>query len=372
MAIPLREEESGAVVYQVTEDELDKSNIYCERCYCSEDSRFFLFTQRSPSQSTETWDYVLCEFGSWQTRVAAQGLSGPAMNHDGRAYYLRRAEKDTLELVRLDLATGETEVMFVLTEEDVRGRRGHGAMSAHERYYAYGVALGYEPQLFGIRLLDLRTGTRAIVNTDPYICNPHTQFEPSEGRQIAVQHNRGCRFAADGTRLSLYGEEGVTLYLVDVPGGEVTPLQVGPPYTNSTTGHEAWIGASKEILVSTRIGQSGNTDRGNLFAVGAGGPPRPVSGGYEFLHVNTSVCGRFFACDERGKKQIVIGSIRTGKNAVLCDSEASYQHGQPSHAHPYLSRDLKWVVFNSDRTGRTQIHVASVPEGLLESLERDA
>lgn len=38
----------------------------------------------------------------------------------------------------------------------------------------------------------------------------------------------------------------------------------------------------------------------------------------------------------------------------------------------YLTPDLKWVVFNSDRSGFPHIHAASVPPGLIESLSQAA
>jgi hypothetical protein len=41
---------------------------------------------------------------------------------------------------------------------------------------------------------------------------------------------------------------------------------------------------------------------------------------------------------------------------------------QNTHPHAYLTPDLKWVVFNSDRRGFPHIHVASVPEGMIETL----
>jgi Tol biopolymer transport system component len=38
---------------------------------------------------------------------------------------------------------------------------------------------------------------------------------------------------------------------------------------------------------------------------------------------------------------------------------------QDTHGHSYLSPDAKWMVFNSDRTGQPQIHVASIPDAIV-------
>ena len=161
-----------------------------------------------------------------------------------------------------------------------------------------------------------------------------------------------------------------TEYLVGVPDGKGTRLQVGPPYTPAITGHESWIGDTKEILLSVRAEGAYTPEKGNLLGVRAGAPPRVVSKGYRFSHVGTSVCGRFFSCDDGPTADVVIGSIRTGKNAVVCRSKSSFGREQNTHPHPYLSPDLKWVVFNSDRSGEPQVHVGTVPPGMIEDLEK--
>jgi hypothetical protein len=209
------------------------------------------------------------------------------------------------ELVRLDLSTGRSEVIYAWPEG--LKPRGLGTMSPGERYYAYGVTISYAPQMFGTEVVDLKAGTRAIIHTDPYTCNPHTQFEPSDGKQVMVQHNRGCEFLPDGTRVKLVGEEGATEFLLDVPSGEVTRLQVGEPYTTPITGHEAWIGDTKEILLSVRAEGDYAPEKGNLVAVKAGAPARTVSSGYRVNHVGTSPCGR----TRRGGRSRTRTGIRT-------------------------------------------------------------
>ena len=360
-------ESGGAEVFQITDDPYPKSNIYCEECYCSADSRSFVFT-RSVDDPRNPIEIVQCEFGSWDMRPIGRCLSRPTMTHRGLLYCVRRQPDGAQQIVRHDLDRGTEAPLFEFDRD--HPANGRGSMSIDERYYACGVVLGYAPQLFGVEAADLASGEIRMVATDPEIWNPHTHFEPSEGRLIAVQHNRGCRFAPDGTRLARSDQRGVTLFTVDVTDGRRTPLWIGPPYTASTTGHEAWIGATKSLLVSTHYRPERGGQCDNLFIVAAGALPRHVPTGLHATHVHVTPCGRYFAIDETPEKRIVVGSLQTGRNAVLCRSDASYGAGQPSHAHPWLSRDLKWVVFNSDRTGRTEIHVASVPEGLLKRLDR--
>ena len=167
-----------------------------------------------------------------------------------------------------------------------------------------------------------------------------------------------------GTRL--VGELGATEYLVSVPGGEVTRLPVGKPETTPITGHEAWISGRDEILMSVRASDDYTPDKGNLIAVTASGEVRRVGvPGAQINHVGTTPDGRFFTVDDwRDASELIIGSTKSGKSVVVCEARTSMGRSQDTHGHPYLSPDAKWLVFNSDRSGQPQIHVASVPDAI--------
>ena len=380
MAVKLREQDNGVVVYQVTEDAFRKSNIYCELPYCSADSRVFVFARKNPACAPNDTEYIACEFGAWETEIIGRGLGdwevnipgqwlgGPAMTHTGIFCY-RRAVKGAQEVVRLNLATGDSDVVFHLPEGF--HPRGCATMSPDGRYYAHGVTLGFNPQMFGIELIDLASGSREIIFTDPFICNPHTQFEPTDGKQLMVQHNRGCQFRPDGARVKLVGEEGATELVVDIPDGKVTRLEVGLPYTTPITGHEAWVPGTGEILLTVSPKEDYTPEKGNLLGVRAGEHPRVVATGYRFNHLGASPCGRFFFCDDwQAESKLLAGSVKTGKVTVICEAHTSMGTLQNTHAHSYLSPDLKWLVFNSDQSGRSQIHVAAAPKEIIENLER--
>ena len=368
MAIKLAQQDTGSTVYQVTEDSLSKSNIYCEIPYCSVDSRYFVFSRSNPEHGSNRSEYVVCELGTWEMNVGGRGRGGLAITHSGMFYFLRSADKVAMELVKLNLATGDSQVVCEFAEP-IRAR-SLGTISPDGSLYAYGVVTDDKYREFGIEMVDLKTGTRQIIDRDPYILNPHPQFETSEGKQIMVQHNRGGKIDENGKRIRLVGEEGATLYLLDIADGKRTTLQVGTPYTTRVTGHESWIGNTKEILLTVSASDDYAAEKGNLLGVRAGGAARVVSSGYRYSHVGTSVCGKFFSCDDGATGDVIIGSIRTGKNAVVCHSESSFGRAQNTHPHPYLTPDLKWVIFNSDRSGEPQIHAATVPDGMIEELEK--
>lgn len=360
MAKVVEELETGVVVTQVTDDAGARDNIYCELPWCDKDSHGFVYRQTTAAGGPNGSDYIYCTFGTWETEVIGTGLGSCGITFEGIFFYRRIADSKQ-EFVRVDLTSGESRVIYEFPENFAP--KGNITISPDERYYAYGVAISFDPVLFGIELVDLKSGAREFIHTDPEICNPHTQFEPTHGKWVMVQHNRGCEHLADGTRTRLVGDQGATEYLVSIPDGEVTRLPVGPPHTTGITGHEAWISGRDEILMSVRAQQDYTPDKGNLIAVTAAGDVRRVGvPGIQVNHVGTTPDGRFFTVDDwRGASKLLIGSNVSGKSVVVCESRTSMGRSQDTHAHPYLSPDAKWLVYNSDSPGRPQIHVASIP-----------
>ena len=62
------------------------------------------------------------------------------------------------------------------------------------------------------------------------------------------------------------------------------------------------------------------------------------------------------------------GSTKTGRSVVVCDSKTKPTRSQNTHPHAYLTPDLKWVIFNSNRSGFPHIHAARVPDGMIKGL----
>ncbi len=364
----IEKQETGSEIWQVTTEEVQQSNIYCEVPYCSADSRFFVY-HRSSRDRQNPEEFVIVELGTWQRRVldTAAMVSGCAVTPDGTFYYVKRAGDGALDLMRAGLSSGEPEVVHRFGGGPWTWDRG--TVSADHRYYVRGKRLDDEWKLFGVFLLDLETDEETIIDKDPYLLNIHPQFDPATGRQVMIQHNRGGAFNADGTLQRLVGPEGATLFLLSVPEGQRTELQVGKPYTTPCTGHEAWAGETGEMVLTVSPSGDYTPDKGNLLGVRAGSPARTVARGYQFNHVGVSRCGRLFICDDwRDDYKIVIGSVKSGKTAVVCASKTQPGRSQNTHPHAYLTPDLKWVIFNSNRTGFPHVYAASVPEGIVAEL----
>jgi hypothetical protein len=364
----LGREANGSEIWQVTTEAYAQSNIYCETPYCDAASRYFVYQRRNPQLTKNSTELMVVELGSWkQHRLdTASGLTGLGITPGGVLYYLKRAAGNCCDLMRASLAEGRPERVY--QQADGSRNRSLGTVTADERYYATGTRPGQGWDRFGIVLVDLQSGTESLLDEDPYILNAHPQFDPAS-HQLMIQHNRGGKYSPDGKRLRLVGPEGATLYLLSVPDGRRTTLSVGKPFTTPCTGHEAWIGKTQEMLLSVSARDDFAPEKGNLLGVRAGEPARVVAKGYRFNHVGVSRCGRLFSCDDwQGSYKIVVGSTRTGRTAVVCESKTSPDGSQNTHPHAYLTPDLKWVIFNSNRSGFPHIHAASVPEDMVRQI----
>jgi hypothetical protein len=352
---------SGSRVVQLTSAPVISNNIYCEQPYCTRESGRFAFIRMLYSPLEFSVSLYLCDL---ETRRLAliepevhQGIA--CCKYSGVIYYvtLRRGSR---ELVRVNLEDLQKETVFDL--EGVPPFRTIGSVSPDHRYY---INLHIpKPNRCQIIRLDLEKGEWQVIHENTDIINPHPQYEPSNGRDILIQHNRGGLVDKDGNIVRLVGEEGATLYLIDSGGGNYRPLPVGKPYTNAITGHECWIGNTGRVLLTVSASPEEAVRSGNLLAVKPGDErPRTVSKGYMLNHISVSRDGSFFVGDAWNipGKPIVVGSIETGRRRVLCLSGASGGRPQYTHPHPYFTGDNRWVIFNSD--------AASVSEDLLSSLE---
>ena len=371
-AIRLEQQPTGSEIWQITTEQFVQSNIYCEISYCSRDSKYFVYERENPHLSGRNkTELMAVEIGSWKQYQldVSIGISGSAISHDGVFYYLKHTTDRSLNLMQIDLSEGKPRRVFQM-EEDQR-IVSMGAISPNGRYYAWGKRIDNEYKKFGILLIDIEKQTRTVIDEDPYIFNPHPQFEPADGKQLLIQHNRGGSYSPDGKLQQLVGPEGAALYLFFLPNRQRKILQVGTPYTTGVTGHQVWIGDTKDILLTVMANDDYAPEKGNLLAVKEDEPARVIARGYKFNHVNVSRCGRFFCCDDWQEDcKIVIGSVRTGKTAVVCESKTSRSRPQNTHAHAYLTPDLKWIIFNSDRNGFPHVYAASIIDDMIQDISR--
>ncbi|MCF7855191.1 MAG: hypothetical protein K9N51_10370 [Candidatus Pacebacteria bacterium] len=371
----LRELKNGVRIHQITNEPLRASNLYCERNFCSNDSKRFLYARCLDEQSTPMrWEFVLCEFGTWEKQPIAKGVLAVCVSY-GNDYYLQRIRPNGhAEFARLALDTGELQIVWTMAEKERVAL--HPSVSPDGKLLAYHAPISFDPQRFGVFVVDLESGNEETVFEHRHVCNAHLQFHPTDNRLLMVQFNRGCEFRPDGTRSRLVGDEGATLFLLDAVSGETEPLQIGKPYTPPITGHQAWLGTSHDIIATVAAGDeyAAKPGKGSVVTVARGKPCRQLGTGVRLVHIGSSPLGRYFHADAVDNDYVVIGSPTTGRTIVVHDAPdepgpGDKNFGQQGHPHAYMSPDCRWVVFNSDRTGRPQTYVAELPNGFLDPLD---
>ena len=368
--------ESGAQVYQMTSAPVIHSNIYCEVAYVDPSSRWVIYlvlNQSCRGVTAEVWRGDLAHPRHWLTNVAEGVVNrGIAVSPDQRYFYcVRPLGDEAFEILRTDIATLEQRA----TRFDGLGGgpRTLGSVSTDNRTYVYSTYLG--GKRFGIMRLDLETGEHGIVyERGADMCNAHPQIDPAGGRDLMIQHNRGAEIDDRGQMLVPFGAIGKSIFLVDLDGRNFRALPIGEPYTRPTQGHQCWCGTSGQLLFTTHAGPTGITReeliaQGNIMTYRPGDEAARVVGrGRYHDHPNVSKDGRFWVADCPESSLIIVGSIETGRSAVLCEAGTSFGSAQFTHAHPYFTPDKEWVIFNSDRTGIPHIFAARLPEGLLDGL----
>ena len=94
-----------------------------------------------------------------------------------------------------------------------------------------------------------------------------------------------------------------------------------------------------------------------------------VAEGLHFMHISASPDGRFFVVDDNRTGRLYLGCLATRRVLPFCDTNASCGSPQYTHTHPYITPGNRHVIFNSDRTGITQVYAAVVPQDFLAKLE---
>lgn len=235
-----------------------------------------------------------------------------------------------------------------------------GSISRDERWYIR--KFRASKQVWGLFRIDLQRGTWEVFHEHEDICNPHPQFEPGRSEDILVQLNCGCNLDEEENIISLIGDEGAKLYVIDKDGGNLRMLPVGKPHTPGVTGHECWVGDTGKVLLTTGEGEIHLATPGEAQSKLLWKSPG-------FMHISASVDGKYYVVDDVTNGRLYIGSIATGRLFPIVDTGATCAAPQHSHAHAYLTPDNRFVIYNSDRTGLCQVWGAEIPAGFLERLD---
>jgi hypothetical protein len=240
-------------------------------------------------------------------------------------------------------------------------------VSPDERWFVSG-PFHVRDNVYSLRVTEIATGGERTLCEVEDMFNPHAQFDPSGSGRVLVQVNRGGTPPwADGAR-RLAGPDGSTLVVVDVPSGSVTPLPVGLPHTGRLSGHLCWLGETGRVIFTGAPGvhKSMAGGRGVYEVTPGGAKARHIVADEPFNHIAASDDARFFIVDNHKTLHVFVGSIESGRFLELCDSRTRQGKPQHTHAHPYMTPDSRYVIFNSVATGVAQVYAARVPDGFLE------
>jgi len=365
-----KDPETGAQIYQLTSFPAINDHVYCEVPYMDPTSRYVMFIRRHDSVGpVHLWRADLERNLVTKVAETEEGMRGFGVSPDQQDfYYINLMARGAYQIVRTNITTLE-EKRWTFDDGGPMPRT-MGSVTPDGKYFINSAYLG--DKRFGILRFNLETSEREVIwEQGEDMCNAHPQLDPGKGVDLLIQHNRGAIVDDTGRHLLLVGEIGATLYLIDINGGNHRTLPVGKPHTGRCQGHQCWIGKTGEILFTIGGERDAIVKNGNLMRIRPGDEAaRVVARGAYFDHPNASRDGRFFSVDTHPGADIVVGSIKTGKWRVLCNSKSTLSRPQYTHPHPYLSPDNKWVIYNSDRTGIPHVFAARIPDGFLEELEQ--
>ena len=364
MVLVETDSENGTLIYQLADDPRPADNIYGEQPYSSPDGNRVAIRHYADGDADGGLSILDIEDGALHP-VLTQAPRFPAFHAWGARLYYQEQVGDALVLKRCDYQSLRKEDVLALPEQDARF--SYGTVSPDERFYAVSVHPGDGSSR--LVLFDLADGSRRVLAESSSQNFKHEQFSSDGRNRILIQAN-----SAD---VSV-----VNLGIVSIDDGSIDWLPVDAPplipigrwpggqrHTPRCTGHEAWIGRTDRVFLSTAPDEE---RRANIWsAASTDSSPTPVyKGSHRFGHVSVSRCGSFWIADSPGAETVPIyaGSLTSGACRRLVHSRTSHDGKQWSHTHPYLTADSRWLIFTSNRSGRPQVYGARVPEGFLSGL----
>lgn len=354
--------ETQAEIYQLTDDPRPTDNIYGEQPYSSPDGRWISVRHYREGDAEGGLSVLDLEDGSLRPVLMAMPRF-PAFHAWGEYLYYQEEAEDQLLLKRCHYGTLEKEEVAGLPAEV--GQFSYGTVSPDHRFYA--ASVHREDYGSQVLVMDLTSGDRRVLARNSEQHFKHEQFSRDGRNRVLIQAN-GAETKVVNLGVMEVDGEGVDWLPVDAP--PLTPYgnwPGGERHTPRCTGHEAWIGQTDRVFLSTGNDEARGT---NIWTAAAGdSAPTPVSSaGRRFGHVSVSRCGRYWIADAPSEDGVPIyaGAFVSEGARRLVYSRTAHDGQQWSHTHPYLTADNRWLIFTSTRSGRPQVFGARVPEEFWE------
>ena len=243
----------------------------------------------------------------------------------------------------------------------------HGTVSCDGRFYAVAENVKSKRKA-RVHLFDLETGQYSLLLEKENCTFTHEQF-------CLENTHIGDHYLMLQVNYHYDDPRDIKLGLIDVSGysTDMQWLPVSYPNTLRCSGHQCWVSNSNKVILTVMMDES---TWGNVWiAEPDKAKPHQVCRNHTYFgHISASYCGNYWIADgyhEPGTP-VYIGTMSGQKYRRIFNSETIFRgEGQLGHTHLYLTADNKYVIFNSGRTGHSQVYAALIPEDIWKSLSTE-
>ena len=326
----LHDARSGLRIVRLTHYSTISMNLYFEMDSFTEDEQFVVFLSQRGAGRDAPWDLFRGRTDGLELVQMTQcdDLAGivvtPAAHSvlyqsDGALHSVDIASLE--ERIVTDLADVAPAAPFSLASADARGTV----------YFASGVKTPGTGILYKV---DVASGkTQVLFEGAP---PNHIHADPA-GKTVYFNELR---------------EDGAISCLVDSAGQHVRP------YPFKQFAHTTWLGETGRM-------QGCLLPPGHAIVTYAEGDAHPavITEGRYYWHSSPSRDAQWIVADTNWPREgLYLVHLPTRTVTYVCDPQSSCSHPQWSHPHPSLSPGLRYVLFNSDRTGIGQVYVAELTD----------
>jgi hypothetical protein len=356
--------ETGVRPISLTHRPFDNTHIYPESPVSFPNGRRFIFARLHPPCGYRTFHIADLDTLRIRQITDEPDASFPMVTPDGSAMYYYAGGS----VWRMCPTTFKRKDVFRIPEHIGKLNRFSSISYCGTRL----LGMVQNGQSREIAVVNLKNQSAHIAFTHPDCCG-HEQYCRGESYRILIQVNDGIEYDHEGNLIRLIGENGASIHTCNDDGSDIHILPMGQSPVERVQGHECWLGQEERVISTTHRRESKEHPWRQNLIVASG----PGDDAYEiicegddenFTHMHTTLDGRFWISDCNRTAKIYIGSIQTGRFKRFCDSGSSFGAHQTTHPHPFFISD-RTVGWNSDVTGVSQIYIADIPDGFLDSLE---
>ncbi len=326
---------TGIEVVQLTTFPVMHHHQYCYGQWIAADDETLLYFGARELARDSAGDLWRVNADGSDMALLVEGGAWSAISPDSEWVYSGVGNR----IVRVPLQSGrglqgEIATPEVLAQVDDAAHVSADALSADGRY-VFGQA-GMTGGGMGCVRLDLTTGEAVVTFTSSGVM--HLQLHKPD-RLLASTVPPGM-------------ENGIYTFSFD--GDDFRKL----PFTRSTN-HYASLGSSDTVATTVPY-----PDAAIEVATPGGESAYVLAQGPSFWHPTSDASGEWIASDTNWPDTgLHLIHAPTGRYRVLCFTDTSGGHPQWQHAHPRMSPNAKYVVFDSDRTGGiSHVYAAHIPD----------